>query len=214
MIEQTRRGRLKAQRRQQLLDAAAMLFASRGFRSVSLEELGAAAGVSGPAVYRHFPSKEAILTDLLVGVSRRLLERGTAEAASGSTAQETLERLVAFHTDFALREPELIRIQDRDLSSLPPTEAQAVRRLQRAYVEVWVAVLLRLDPSQSPDVARTRAHATFGLLNSTPHSAPDHDVEITRRVLEQMAIAGLSVVVPSPNAGRQSPSTGRRTSPV
>ena len=47
-------------------------------------------------------------------------------------------QLVAFHTDFALEEPDLIRVQDRDLSSLSELDARRVRRLQRDYVELWV----------------------------------------------------------------------------
>jgi AcrR family transcriptional regulator len=210
-VPRTERGRQKAARREQLLHAAARLFAERGFRAVSIEDLGAAAGVSGPALYRHFAGKEAILADLLVGVSRQLLQRGVAEATAGGTPRQTLERLVARHADFALREPELIRIQDRDLTSLPARHADAVRRLQRAYIDVWVSVLLELDPSQGAAVARTRAQAAFGLLNSTPHSASHRDTEVTRQVLESMAMAGL--VAPAP-ALPQRPSTGPSTSPV
>lgn len=51
----TQRGQAKELRRLALLSAAAGLFAENGFNRVSLEDLGAAAGVSGPAVYRHFP---------------------------------------------------------------------------------------------------------------------------------------------------------------
>ena len=187
----TERTRQKAARRRQLLAAAARLFAERGFHAVSIEELGAAVGVSGPAVYRHFAGKESILGDLLVGVSRRLLDGGVAMAAGASTPQEALTALIAFHLDFALHDSDLIRVQDRDFANLPASEARAVRRLQRAYVEIWVDVLLQLDPSCAAVVARTKAHATFGLLNSTPHSAASRDGEITRSVLEAMAMAAL-----------------------
>ena len=79
-MAETWRATAKAHRRQQLLDAAAHLFAERGFNGVSIEELGAAAGVSGPALYRHFPSKEAMLGELLIGASQRL-RRGLGDAA-------------------------------------------------------------------------------------------------------------------------------------
>jgi AcrR family transcriptional regulator len=192
MPEQTQRSRLKAERRRQLLQAAARLFADRGFRAVSIEDLGAAVGVSGPAVYRYFPSKETILAEMLEGVSRRLLEGGAAEAASGGPAAAILEQLVAFHTDFALNHRDLIRVYDRDFASLPPNEAKAVRRLQRAYVELWVDVLRRVQPSTSATVARTKAHATFGLLNSTPYIAANQHGDETRRVLERMALCALA----------------------
>src|SRR3954469_8735924 len=170
LVSEGLRSRQKADRRERLLREAARLFAERGFHGVSIEDLGSAAGISGPAVYRHFPNKDAVLGALLIGVSRRLLEGGRAEATGSSSAREALGRLVAFHTAFALAEPELISVQDRDLPNLSTAAARQVRRLQRAYVEVWVAPLPRLEPALAETEARTRAHAAFGLLNSTPFS--------------------------------------------
>ena len=46
--------------------------------------------------------------------------------------------LVDFHLDFALGEPDLIRIQDRDLAHLPERAKRQVRKAQRQYVEIWV----------------------------------------------------------------------------
>src|SRR4051812_44141893 len=48
------RGRPKENRRLALLSAAASLFPLNGFTRFSLEDFGAAAGVGGPGVYRHF----------------------------------------------------------------------------------------------------------------------------------------------------------------
>jgi AcrR family transcriptional regulator len=158
-------------RREQLLAAAARLMADRGYHGVSINDIGSAAGVSGPAVYKHFASKQAILTELLVGISERLLAEGSARAAAASGPDEALDALVRWHVSFALGSPELIRIQDRDLSSMDEASARAVRRLQRRYVEVWVAQLRARDPELPEDAARATVHATFGLLNSTPYSA-------------------------------------------
>jgi len=73
--------------------------------------------------------------------------------------------------DFALDNPALITVQDRDLGALAAAAARQVRSLQRRYVEEWVAVLARLHPDASTTACRARAHAVFGLINSTPHSA-------------------------------------------
>ena len=74
----TMRQTAKARRRQAILDHAKRLFAASGFRAVSIEEIGAGAGISGPAVYRHFGSKEDILAELLVGISEYLHAGGAA----------------------------------------------------------------------------------------------------------------------------------------
>jgi AcrR family transcriptional regulator len=186
--ETTSRSRQKAERREQLLASASRLFAERGFRSVSIEELAFDAGVSGPAFYRHFESKEAILADLLIHVSARLLREGAEHVANATTPSQALQSLITFHTDFALRDRDLIRIQDHDFASLAPSDAKGVSRLQRAYLEIWVTVLNELEPFDNESVARTKVQAVFGLLNSTPHSALHRDTETTRHVLEQMAV--------------------------
>ena len=74
MTTTTPRDRQKSDRRARLLAAAEQLMAERGYAAVRLEDIGAAAGVSGPAIYRHFASKEALLAELLVGISTRLLD--------------------------------------------------------------------------------------------------------------------------------------------
>ena len=52
-------------RRQQILKEAARLFAERGFHGVGVDEIGAAVGISGPGLYRHFPGKDAMLRSLV-----------------------------------------------------------------------------------------------------------------------------------------------------
>jgi AcrR family transcriptional regulator len=159
-------------RREQILRAAAQLFAERGFRAVGVDDVGAAVGVTGPAIYRHFAGKDAMLAEMLLRISERLLAGGTARVAeAGADPAAQLRALIGFQVDFALDNPALITVQDRDLGALTPADAAEVRRLQRRYVEVWVAVLARLHPAADAATCRARAHAVFGLINSTPHSA-------------------------------------------
>jgi AcrR family transcriptional regulator len=159
-------------RREQILQAAAQLFAERGARAVGVDDVGAAVGVTGPAIYRHFASKDAMLAEMLLRISERLLDGGTQQvAAAGEDPAAQLRALIAFQVDFALDNPSLITVQDRDLGQLADADAHEVRRLQRRYVEVWVGVLTRLHPDAGTPACRARAHAVFGLINSTPHSA-------------------------------------------
>ena len=197
----TLRSRAKASRRTALLSAAAHLFARSGFNGVSIEDLGSAVGVSGPAVYRHFSSKPAVLSALLVGASENLQAGGERVIDAATDAPAALAALVAFHVDFALSNPDVIRVQDRDLDSLPEADRARVRSLQRSYVELWVRVLGDINPQVDTALLRIRAHATFGLLNSTPHSAalgrdragdPAVAEAQVRALLQQMALAALT----------------------
>lgn len=188
-------------RRSQILDITAALFAERGFHGVSVEDIGAAVGISGPGLYRHFASKDAVLTAMLIGVSEHLLSGGEAQLAGAPSPSEALRRLVGWHVDFALSKPELIRVQDRDLANLSEADARRVRRLQRAYVQVWVAALVQWEPGLGAAEARARTHAVFGLLNSTPYSAPGQDASLVSAVLVDLALACLTrpPVIPGSN---------------
>ena len=177
-------------RRQQILDIAAALFAQKGFHGVSVSELGAACGISGPALYKHFPSKDAMLAEMLVSISEQLLDGGRARVDHAPDPRAAVAALVDGHIEFALGRRDLIVVQDRDWSSLPEEAREQVRALQRSYVDVWAGQLRLLDPSMHPDTARATAHVAFGLINSTPHSAllPDRDM---RELLRDMALRAL-----------------------
>lgn len=191
----TVRERAKADRAAALLEAAARLFAEHGFAGVSLEELGAAVGVSGPAIYRHFANKQAVLAAVLLRASSGLLTGGKRVLARVADPELRLQALVAFHVDFAMRSEDVIRVQDRDMASLSTADRHEVRRMQREYVELWVGVLGTVHQGESEARSRVRAHASFGLMNSTPHSARAAGVTAdrgsVRSILSAMALAAL-----------------------
>jgi AcrR family transcriptional regulator len=178
-------------RRDQIVDTAAELFAAKGFHGVSVGEIGRACGISGPALYKHFDSKDEVLAAMLVGISERLLEEGRSRVAHARDAREAVEALVEWHIDFALHHRALIVVQDRDWQSLPPEARERVRALQREYVDVWAGQLRRLHRGLHTDRARAMAHAAFGLINSTPHSGVIPD-DAMRGVLHRMAIGALT----------------------
>jgi len=192
-------------RREEILAAAAALFARRGFHGVSTDDIGSAVGMSGPGIYRHFPGKEAVLSDMLLGISQRLLAEGSRRVVAAPDAPAALDALLRWHVSFALGQPDLITVQTRELANVPGPARRQVRRLQRLYVEEWVTVLSEMMP-QAPQVRlRTAVHAMFGLLNSTPHSASELPSDTVAELLYTMARAALTAAgEPSP-AGGQAP---------
>jgi AcrR family transcriptional regulator len=190
MTTSTRAVRSRPSRRQQILDAAGDLFALRGFHGVSIDDLGAAVGISGPGLYRHFASKEAMLGELLVGISERLLAEGQNRVADVPADELALGALVDWHVEFALDHPALITVQNRDMASLSDPDRRKVRQLQRRYVEIWVSAIREVVTEVDEQAARSAAHAVFGLINSTPYSAR-LDRDAMADLLRSMAIAAL-----------------------
>jgi len=179
-------------RREQILAAAAQLFAQRGFHGISIDDIGAAVGISGPALYRHFPGKEAVLAEMLLSISQQLLDEGSRRAVAAPDATAALDGLIDWHIDFALNQPALITVQDRELGNVPDAARRRIRRLQRLYTEEWVTVLSELFPDASQTRLRSAAHAAFGLLNSTPHSAGDLEPDEMTALLRAMAHTALA----------------------
>jgi AcrR family transcriptional regulator len=162
-VAATPRGRL---RRARLLDATAELVAERGFHAVGIADIGAAAGVSGSAIYRHFSSKHEILVALLDNVVDGLLAQATAIAHEHDDPDPCLDTLVRAHIAFALRDRAVIRVYSQEINHLPAEDRRRIRRTQRDYAAVWSAVLAELRPDLDAEVARARVHAAFGLLNA------------------------------------------------
>jgi AcrR family transcriptional regulator len=186
-------------RREEILGAAAGLFARRGFHGVSIDDIGAAVGMSGPGIYRHFPGKEAVLSEMLLRISQQLLDEGSRRVVAAPDAPAALHALLRWHIDFALSQPALITVQGRELGNVPQPAQRQIRRLQRLYVEEWVTVLSELIPQASQATLRTATHATFGLLNSTPHSASELSREPMADLLYTMAHAALTAAAPLPD---------------
>lgn len=178
------------ERREQILETAAELFAQRGYHGVSINELGVACGVTGPALYKHFRGKQAILSEMLVSISDELLAEGRRRVRAADTPADALDALIDWHVAFALDHKALIVVQDRDWGALPVESRERVRETQLKYVEVWVKVLRSLHDDLAPKAGRAMVHAAFGLINSTPHSARLSRDDMAEQ-LQRMARAAL-----------------------
>lgn len=182
--------RAPSDRRNQLIELAASLFAEHGFAGVTVDDIGAAAGVSGPALYHHFDSKTAMLGEMLISTSEDLVAQARTHS-DRSPPERLVDDLIAMHVDFAIRHPSLITVQFRDLPHARPADQRRIRRLQRRYVEMWKRSLLHRAPDTSPVIAEIAVHATFGLINSTPFT-PTKDRSGMAEVLRDMARGALS----------------------
>lgn len=152
-----------ANRRELLLTTATRLFAERGFHSVAIEEVGAAAGIAGPSVYHHFESKaDLLMTALLTG----------ADALGEGLRTASLPALLRSYAGYSLAHHDVVDLLITEVGLLPEPERHELRRTQREYVEAWVRLLLDVHPDLGPDPARVRVQAALTVVNDvarTPH---------------------------------------------
>lgn len=154
-----------ATRREQLLVIAARMFRDRGFHAVTMEDIGAAAGIAGPSIYTHFSGK----TELLETAADRIGERLRAETeeirAAGTPPAETLERLEARFAATVVGYRDLFGAYFAEGHNLPDRARAESRRLQRALVDYWSQVVGEVSPRMPSNVARIRVHAAFAVAN-------------------------------------------------
>lgn len=193
--QQRRQGAPSARRsrRDEILDIAVGLFAQRGYHGVSMDDIGSAAGVTGPALYHHFAGKEAMLIAALIPVSEGLLNGGRERVARHpDDANAALTDLIDFHVDFALANPAVIALHLHELDRLPEEPRRQIRKLQRLYVEEWVGVLGVLRPELQAGEARVLAHSAFGLMNSTPFLGGEVDRRRRAQLLRDATVSALT----------------------
>ncbi|GGS49806.1 TetR/AcrR family transcriptional regulator [Actinokineospora fastidiosa] len=164
-----------ASRREELLTAATRLFRDHGFHAVSMEDIGAAAGIAGPSIYRHFAGK----SDILLAASRRMADRltlGLNDSLSEATSpRDALHRLARSYVDTVLRSDDLIAVYANEIGNLPERDAKEMRRLQRAYVAEWVRLLREVSPSLSDAEARVVVQAALTVVNDLPRTRGVND---------------------------------------
>jgi AcrR family transcriptional regulator len=154
-----------ASRREELLSAATRLFRERGYHAVSMEDIGASAGIAGPSIYRHFASKSDILVAAGYRMGDRLhvdAERALREAVSPTDA---LDRLVRSYVDTVLRTGNLMAVFASESISMAERDARELLRIQRSYVAEWVKLLGETAPALGEREARITVHAALTIVN-------------------------------------------------
>lgn len=157
-------------KRQTILDQAAILFAEKGFARTSIAELSRRCNASKAWIYHYYDSKEAILHAILEGHIADLLE--AAESAVAAAGSEPRDRLAAFIRAVigvyrGANEKHTVLLND--LAILPDAAQQSVIRLERQVVDLLCDILDALNPDLKTERALRKpvAMSLLGTLNWT-----------------------------------------------
>jgi len=154
------------ERRGRILASAADLVARKGFHAASIAEIGAAAGITGSGVYRHFDSKSAVLVSLFDQIIDDLLRDEREVLDSTSNLSTALDLLIAGQVEFVVGDRELAQVYYKEIDNLPQEDRRRLRRKQRLYLEEWVHLVSELRADLSDADARVVVHETIGAIQS------------------------------------------------
>ncbi|MEV0293018.1 TetR/AcrR family transcriptional regulator [Nocardia sp. NPDC050710] len=122
----------RAARREEILDAAARVFARKGFAASRIEDVAAEAGIAKGSVYLYFDSRDSLLTGVFDSYAARAA-RVPAELGEG-TALERLRRLVRGTLEMLAEYPDHARVLLDVWASNPPIDMAAMYREYRGSI--------------------------------------------------------------------------------
>jgi AcrR family transcriptional regulator len=99
-----------AERREEILDAAQTLFGQKGVHAVSTRQIAELAGISQPALYAYFATKDDIAAELCVRAFAILGQRMAAARVDYTPTPENFERCLRVYIDFGLDHPDAYRV--------------------------------------------------------------------------------------------------------
>lgn len=162
-------------RRDEILDAAARLFAEHGYPGTGMDDIGAAVGISGPSVYKHFPAKDAILVAIGQRSALRLEAGAMAAATSTSDPAALLEKLVDSYVQNMTVSPDLLVALTSGYALVGNPHAADLLASQRRYVTRWITLLQAAQPELTARTAALTVHAALAIVNDAvrmPRSTP------------------------------------------
>ncbi|WP_418061901.1 TetR/AcrR family transcriptional regulator [Pimelobacter simplex] len=139
-------------RREAALAAAVRLFAERGYQVVGMDDIGAAAGISGPTLYHHFPGKSAILVEVIMRCLDALYFDLAAVLAGTDDPATALDRTLASFVRINVAQGDALSPLFTEIGNVRPEERAPIRRAQQDYVSEWAVLLAAVrDDLTAPD---------------------------------------------------------------
>lgn len=187
---------------ERIRETAASLFHTKGFNGTSMQDLASAVGITKSSVYHHFPSKQALLSEIIELTMGRVTAGVEEVASSDAPASERLRRALVLHTTAALTDRDSIACFTEEGRYLAPEFMSAhvakrdrYERLFRGILEEGVACgeFLPQDP-------RLTAMALLGMCNAAVHwYRPEggYSPEAIATQFADLAVRGVSSREPS-----------------
>lgn len=169
-------------RKAQLADAAAELFRKHGYHQVSVNDIAEAAGVTGPAVYRHFRGKQDILAHVLLsGVDTLGLVTDRALTTAGTPAEQ-LDALLRAVAALAVDRREMTALWRWEGRNLPEADRSKIRHRGAELISQWAIAMRDARPDLTPADAELLGWATLSVYGSVSV----HHVNPPRRRFEEL----------------------------
>jgi AcrR family transcriptional regulator len=135
------RRRAKPRRAQQIIEAAARVFAERGFHGATTQDIADVLGIRQASLYYYFSSKEDALELVCARGAEGFLEAAAVIAAGPQSPTEKLRALIHAHLAPLLDRPDFVRVFLNERRHLPAASRRRIAQTIRAYEKVIEEVI-------------------------------------------------------------------------
>ncbi|GAB87256.1 TetR/AcrR family transcriptional regulator [Gordonia rubripertincta] len=203
-------GLAPAAKREIILTEAINLFAARGFRDVTIEDIAHAADLPASGVYRHFPSKVAILEAAFWRATDRVTTAISDALADATTPHEALVGMVRRYVRLTCSSTDLISVYETEIGHATPEARDALRHQQRITVDEWATWMSRERANLPITHARFLVHAALNVVTDLSRLRPQPSPERIEALSVRILLGGNV----TPTAPRSRPSaSGRPAAP-
>jgi TetR/AcrR family transcriptional regulator len=156
-------------KRAAILRRAAELFAEKGYDRTSMTEIAAALGVSKALFYHYYPSKDALLFDIIRTHLNELVAVAEAAAAArpALAPRSRFRSIIAAILDCYRDADAEHKIQINHLGQLAEAEQAELKTLERRLVAAMASAVRALRPELEPELVKPVVMSIFGTLNWT-----------------------------------------------
>ncbi|MGW0593806.1 TetR/AcrR family transcriptional regulator [Streptosporangium sp. NPDC002607] len=174
----TRRPHVPLSRAEELLETAITLFHERGYAGVSLDDIGATIGLSGPSIYHHFATKSEILVTAFTQAAHRL-----ATQRKDGREDTSLDDLVRGYIHVGVQQRHLFGVYVTEAINLPQEAGRRISAELAVNVEEWAAALRLRRPELSATESHVLVYAARGIVNDVVrvghlHARPHVEAEL------------------------------------
>jgi AcrR family transcriptional regulator len=169
MTKKSKKAEHPRRRSAAILDAAAQVFAARGFHGASTQDIADVLGIKQASLYYYFPSKEVALEEVCLRGAEGHLETAISIASTPDSARVKTERLIAAHLAPLIDRRPYVRTFLNERQLLPTESRRRIGRLSRAYERLIEDVLksgVRSGEFRHDLDCRLAALGLLGLINA------------------------------------------------
>lgn len=156
------------EKRQEILDAAASVFARIGYANTTMADIARVCGTSKSMLYHYFPRKEGVLFEMMIEHVETLLESAEEVARAPSPPEQRLGEFVHLWVRNSVEARTRHAVLMYDLKFLPRREQKPIIEVERRLIDLLAGIVAEANPGvRRGGLARTYARLLFGMLNWT-----------------------------------------------